>query len=346
MANSWYQGGIQRIIENADYLPGQANVNMSLVTGTTIQVDRDAITLADFIVAGTGNVLATDSPENKDRQVSSSGISQGWSPANARFEWSLNGPVNFGVVNVATAISGVVFYTEALSVSPGVAIVIGSQQKAITGLGGNVTWGVDGNNVISHWTPRDFANDVTAFRGSIEEIVGKIDPWDNTLFDIGFALIRDTNTVNPDGTEVTMADFGPSGKNVTYCTNGDPASSVANLAVLPGASAVADRISGWKANVVDAPTDDFSWHFTREAEGSGGQEVKFPQTGGAGGALTPGQVVDAVISFIFPVGAYSDATAFPLNWDFGPSKTIQSGQDLIYGNTASGRVNTTFVKVV
>ena len=333
MPSTWFQGGISNVIQSVDYMLDTVVIRAALVAGNGVTVDPDWITLDQFLAQ---NTLLSDNAGNIDVVTGATASSQGWSPGDQRFNFGINEVIDFNVVNALTAIGGVVFYAEAASTDPTNAILLGAQDSPETGAGGIVTWG-SATNTVGYWKPKVIVSGTTAFQGTIDRLVnlgdGTDSTWADVLMDVAFALVRSTNSYNPVGNETTIASITP---QVTWCTNGDPASAIASGAFLPLTGA-GERVEAWTTG-----TDSFD--LIRQSELSGGKEIKFPQTGGAGGALTPGEIVVGVISFIYPTGVYSDATAWLLNWDFIASKTITGGQDLIYGATATNIVTETIVQ--
>ena len=339
MPSVWFQGGIQRVVSQANYIsPSLATLRASLVAGNSVVTNKNWITLSEFLAQ---NSLITDNAGNTDVLVTGANITSAWNPNAAsgnnvdRWEFGINGTLSFGVVNNGTQGAGVVFYTEADSASPTTARLLGVQDLPFTGQGGTVNWGGGGLNVIAYWQPRVQAT--VAFQGTVDRIISQIDPWSTSSWTVGHGLISSTNGYTPTGNELTMASLNS--PTVGYVTNGDPTSGVASGAIIPMTGF--QRLSAWNVIAPDA------WNYVREAESSGGVEVRFPQSGGAGGNLTPGETVAGVISFIYD-GTFNINTAYPLNWDTNPAKLIVAGQDLIYGNTSAtgGRVVTSYVQAV
>ena len=324
------QGNAQKIISNADFYSGTlATLRASLVVGTTINVNRSWITLAEFLAGNPGG-LASDSAGNKDFLISGNRLGSNWIPARGQWEVSVSGKIDFSTVNAGTNIAGVVFYSDADSNSPTTARFLGASERPFVGGGGTATWGGDGENPICAIIPQQISNTI-AFQGWIDRFVRENDPWVTNTWKLGAAMVQQGNGFTPLGSELTMAQINP-----LWCTNMDPTSSEQTGVIVPLTTGF-ERVTGWASDPLN------EWQWNREKEGAGGVEMRWPQTGGTGGDLTIGQQCIAAVFYMFQ-GAYAAASAYPMLWDANISKTIEAGQAIVLGNTANQRVKTAFLR--
>ena len=331
--SSFFRGGTERLTDNANYwVDNGVNVYGALVAGSTVKIDPSWQTMAQFTAPGE-NVLLNDSAGNRDALLSTNRRGQGYVTAGNvnRWEFNWDGELNLGNANLSTQIAGVVLYAESTFASnPANAILIAAHQSAILGQGDAVTWGGNGTNLLGHW--KQVVGGSVAFRGTIENELSQAKPWTTNTWNLGFALVRDTNSFTPSGTERTMADI-----SATWCTSADPVNSIA--------SGVIVGLTGVERRSIYGDFGLQALEHLREKESAGGTQVRWRFTGGSGGNLVAGEVVSAVVSFLYPSTGYTAATAFPYNWDGNPNLTIQSNRNIIYGGTANARVGTTRIRL-
>ena len=313
-------GGITEVYSKSNHWASD-DMRCDLVGGVTIQEDATISTLADFENVGIGNTLL-----GLDVPITGRGL--GWSVANSRFEFSFTNAIDFGTVSNGTQLAGVVCYFR--SGTNATSPVYYSQTTPITAGGGNVIWGNPGANVIGFWDNVFNLGDGTqaAFRSTVETLIEDADPF-GVAANMGFAMERDTTSATPTGNERFMNEY--ESQSPTWITGANPGN--ANMPVHPVTSRL-DFAVGSQYTLVRKAANE---------SGPGLQSIWDESILGP----PHGENILRLWTFIYPAGAYNAATAriYSID-DFAGVKATQAGENIIYGDNATQRVNNTVINIV
>lgn len=316
MASKWFRGGLDAVEQGTDPWTGAATMKACAVLGPTIATpDLGIVTLAQFLANNSLVGTEVAIPAAPARGTTFDGVS-------ALNFWFTN-PVSFGVIGAGTSIGGAVYYTGT-SASPSLATVWGCQENlggAFPADGGTISWGSSGQNVAMKFRCLVQSNRYT-FQGTLDFINSLAYGWSNagTAWKIGYALVRSTTTATPQFPWRYMSDLPGT---VIYCTGAGP-----GAAAMP-TTLVADRI-GPAINLVGIM--DYYEFGVQKVNGG-----RVPITWNIA-SLTPGEVVKAVVAFLYQ-GTYAANAAKIIHWDDVADHTILAAQNVTYMQTTAAVMN-------
>ena len=316
MSSRWFRGGLDTVEKNANKWATSTTLRASAVLGATIATpDLGIVTLAQFLAQNT--LLGTEVllPASPNKGTTFDGVDS--------LNFWFNSPVSFGVIGAGNNIAGAVYY-EGTSGDAANAVVWGCQQNlggAFVADGGTISWGSSGQNIAAKLRCLAQVNRYT-FQGTLDFINSASFAWTSGAdnWKLGYALVRNTTTATPQFAWRYMSDLPGT---VIYCTGATPGGAAMPMTL------VADR-TGPAINLVG--TNDY-YEFGIKKVSAGSVPVTWSIA-----ALTPGEVVKAVVAFAFQ-GTYAAGAAKIIHWDDVADHTIQAAQNVTYIQTTDYAMN-------